>query len=168
MFLRPRELTVKNETKYIRPLVFTFSPLYLAFWCFLLCFFMGFSRFQILISEPQSIWRKLLVLSWLYNWVCQSVSGLEKSWMILHFEEKFVKLWILVFPPKQLGHQNWEASVVSPKVLWEVARFFSSVYHLMGGKIQIFTIFSWKCNTFLNLRHLYVFNMVKIRKMNMM
>ena len=27
---------------------------------------MWFTKFQILISEPQSIWRKLLVLSWLY------------------------------------------------------------------------------------------------------
>ena len=27
---------------------------------------MWFARFQILICEPQSIWRKLLVLSWLY------------------------------------------------------------------------------------------------------
>ena len=34
--------------------------------CFLFCFFMWFARFQILISEPQSIWRKLLVMSWLY------------------------------------------------------------------------------------------------------
>ena len=31
--------------------------------------FMWFARFQILICELQSIWRKLLVLSWLYsNW----------------------------------------------------------------------------------------------------
>ena len=51
----------KNETKNIRLLIFNFSP----FWCFL--FFMGFVRFQILISEPQSIWRKHLVLIWLYQ-----------------------------------------------------------------------------------------------------
>ena len=29
-------------------------------------FFMWFARFQVLICEPQSIWRKLLLLSWLY------------------------------------------------------------------------------------------------------
>ena len=29
---------------------------------------MWFARFQILIGEPQSIWRKLLVLSWLYQY----------------------------------------------------------------------------------------------------
>ena len=57
----------KNETKNIRPLVFSFSPIDLAFWCFLFCFFMWFARFQILINEPQSIWSKLLVLSWLYQ-----------------------------------------------------------------------------------------------------
>ena len=34
---------------------------------FVLSFFMWFARFQILICEPQSIWRKLLVLSWLYT-----------------------------------------------------------------------------------------------------
>ena len=38
----------------------------LMFWCFLFCFFMWFAPFQILIIEPQSIWHKLLVLSWLY------------------------------------------------------------------------------------------------------
>ena len=32
---------------------------------FILVFFMWFERFQILVCEPQSIWRKLLVLSWL-------------------------------------------------------------------------------------------------------
>ena len=37
------------------------------FWWFLFCFFVWFARFQILICEPQSIWRKVLVLSWLYN-----------------------------------------------------------------------------------------------------
>ena len=35
---------------------------------FMFCFFMWFARFQIIISEPQSIWCKLLVLSWLYHW----------------------------------------------------------------------------------------------------
>ena len=60
------QMTWKNETKNIRLLVFSFSSIDLAFWCFLFCFFMWFARFQILICEPQSIWRKLLVLSWLY------------------------------------------------------------------------------------------------------
>ena len=35
-------------------------------WCSLFHFFMWFARFQILVCEPQCIWRKLLVLSWLY------------------------------------------------------------------------------------------------------
>ena len=30
------------------------------------CFLVWFARFQILICEPQSIWRELLLLSWLY------------------------------------------------------------------------------------------------------
>ena len=32
----------------------------------LFCFFVRFARFQILICKPQSIWSKLLILSWLY------------------------------------------------------------------------------------------------------
>ena len=46
--------------------------------------------------------------------------------------------------------------------IWELDRVFSAACHLgqMGGKIQIFTISSWKCKidkyTFLNLWHLYV------------
>ena len=57
---------VKKLNKNIRLLVFSFSAINLAFWCFLFCFFMWFARFQSLICEPQTIWRKLLVLSWLY------------------------------------------------------------------------------------------------------
>ena len=63
-----------NETKNIRLLVFSFSSINLAFWCFLFCFFMWFARFQILICEPQSIWSKLLVLSWLYKNEVREVS----------------------------------------------------------------------------------------------
>ena len=36
-------------------------------WCSFFIFFMWFVWFQILICEPQSIFRKLLVLSWLYK-----------------------------------------------------------------------------------------------------
>ena len=60
------QITWKNETKNIRLLVFSFSIITLVFWCFLFHFFMWFGRFQILICEPESIWRKFLVLSWLY------------------------------------------------------------------------------------------------------
>ena len=51
------------KQKNIRLLVFSF-PSINTFWCFLFCFFMWFARFQ---SEPKSIWRKLLVLSWLWK-----------------------------------------------------------------------------------------------------
>ena len=46
--------------------IFSFSSIDLVFWSFLFCFFVWFARFQILICEPQSIWHKFLVLSWLY------------------------------------------------------------------------------------------------------
>ena len=52
----------KNETKNIRLLVFSLSSINFG----VFCFFMWFARFQILICELQSIWHKLLVLSWLY------------------------------------------------------------------------------------------------------
>ena len=61
------QITWKKWEKNIRPLVFSFLPIDLACWCFLFYFFMRFARFQILISQQQSIWRKLLVLSWLYR-----------------------------------------------------------------------------------------------------
>ena len=54
---------MKKIKKELRTLSF---QLYLVFWCLLSCFFMWFARFQILICESQSIWRKLLVVSWLY------------------------------------------------------------------------------------------------------
>ena len=31
---------------------------------------------------------------------------------------------------KQLDHPNWEVSVVSPKVFWEVVTFFSAIWYL--------------------------------------
>ena len=60
------QITWKNETKNIRLLVFSFSSINLALLCFVFsCFVL---RFQILICEPRGIWRKLLLLSWLYMW----------------------------------------------------------------------------------------------------
>ena len=56
------QITWKKWIKEYQTLaVVSFSPLGLAFW-----FFLWFARFQILISEPHSIFRKLLALSWLY------------------------------------------------------------------------------------------------------
>ena len=43
-----------------------FLSINLAFWFVMFCFFMWFARLKILICEPKSIWRKLLVLSLLY------------------------------------------------------------------------------------------------------
>ena len=54
-----------KRTKNMRLLVFSFSPMDLVFWCFIFCLFKWLAQFQILIGEPQSIWQKLLVLSWL-------------------------------------------------------------------------------------------------------
>ena len=59
------QITWKEWNKEHQTLSFWFLFINLAFWCFLFCFFMRFARFQILICEPQSIWCKLLVQSWL-------------------------------------------------------------------------------------------------------
>ena len=74
----------KNETKNIRLLVFSFSPIDLSFWCILFCFVMWIARFQILISEPQSIWRKLLVLSWLY--IHTDISSIITNFIYFYFQ----------------------------------------------------------------------------------
>ena len=76
----------QSETKNIRLLLFSFSPIGLAFWCVLFCFFMWIARFQILISEPQSIWRKLLVLSWLYIHTYSPISSIITNFIYFYFQ----------------------------------------------------------------------------------
>ena len=59
------QITWKKLNKEHQTLSFQFFTNKFSILMFLFCFFMWFARFQILLSEPQSIWRKLLVLSWL-------------------------------------------------------------------------------------------------------
>ena len=62
------QITWKKWNKEHQTLNFQFfETIFSILMLFLFCFFMWFSRFQILISEPQIIWRNLLVLSWLYQ-----------------------------------------------------------------------------------------------------
>ena len=60
-----------------------FSPIDLAFWCF--WFSMWCAKFQILISEQQRIWRKLLVLSWLYESLCKKM-----IWVTFAYPNHFI------------------------------------------------------------------------------
>ena len=53
---------MKKQNKKIKMLDLLIKNWTLRVWLF----FISFARFQILICELQSIWRKLLVLSWLY------------------------------------------------------------------------------------------------------
>ena len=87
----------KNETKNIKLWAFSFSSINLAFWFVMLCFFMCFARFQILICELQSIWSKLLALSLLY------VKKLTDS----DFQGGFLWRW----------DKNW-------KNFWDLSTFF--------------------------------------------
>ena len=80
----------KNETKNIKLIVFIFLSS-LTFWCFLLYFFMWFAGFQILICEPQSNWRKLLVLSWLYSALVHYFVFISS---FLEVKNVYNKLWI--------------------------------------------------------------------------
>ena len=61
------QTTWKNKTKNIKMLDLLIKNWKLRAWCSLFHFFHVILRFQILIREPQRIWRKLLVLSWLYD-----------------------------------------------------------------------------------------------------
>ena len=78
-----------HEKKNNRLLVFSFLSINLAFGSFLFCFFIWFARFQILIFEPQSIWCKLLVLSWL--------------WKIRQLEWVLITKFCHRFPPHPIG-----------------------------------------------------------------
>ena len=66
--------------------------------------------------------------------------------IILWSFEEVVKVWIFVFPTKQVSHHNWEARVICPQVFWKV-----EVCHFrwMGMKIKLLPY------TLLILRHLY-------------
>ena len=114
----------KNETKDLRPLVFSFLSIDLAFWCFLFWFFMWFARFQILISEPQSTWRKLLVLSWLY---VKSLFAPWCFWLLLIIEmqtelsEYFV--YFLKNSPSFTNLNSWK---------------FSSSWNSWKSKLEVF------------------------------
>jgi hypothetical protein len=55
----------KNKTKNIKMLNLLMKKWKLRVWCSVFHFFMWFARFQISICEPQTIWCKLLALSWL-------------------------------------------------------------------------------------------------------
>ena len=58
---------MKKQYKNIKMIDLLMESCNLRVWCSLFYFFMWFARFQILICELQSIWRKLLALSWLYK-----------------------------------------------------------------------------------------------------
>ena len=46
------------------------------------CLFMWFARLQILTSEPQSIWRKLLVLNWSFH-LCEKLLWFDDIFSLL-------------------------------------------------------------------------------------
>ena len=66
--LKSCKITWKNKTKNIRLLVFNFSWIDLVLWSFFFSFYevcnISNSNMQ---GEPQSIWHKFLLLSWLYK-----------------------------------------------------------------------------------------------------
>jgi len=119
---------------------------------FFVSIFMWFARFQILICEPQSIWHKLLVLSWLYA-VCFNLLKTDfvlKQPILLVFQNKqtkfrekknweFVVLGLVVWSDEQhtCSHMYWKLK----KTLWSLY-FISYIYY--NSKTQIFwKLISW-------------------------
>ena len=95
----------KKKTKNIKMLDLLMKNLKLRIWCSLFHFFvMWFSRFQILVCEPQSIWRKVLVLSWLYlhilwdfEYISQDLIALFLHWLAVFASPDFVLSKCLCF-----------------------------------------------------------------------
>ena len=103
----------KIKTKNISLLFFSFSSINLLFWCFLFYFIMWFARFQILICELQSIWRKLLVLSWLYPFF---VKGRE---IFKCFNDAFAQKYIFnITCPGKTPLKKVLPGPVLPDMLW--------------------------------------------------
>ena len=107
-------------------LVFSFSPIDLAFDGF---FFMSFARFQILISEPQSIWRKLLVLSWLYK------PAAQKSWFLKNHLLRTSKVKIMKWNVLLLDTQS-SYILRSPQNFAQSSPYFC-LYILTVGKSKV-------------------------------
>ena len=95
------QTTWKNKAKNIKMLNLLVKNWKLRVWCSL---FLWFDMFQILLCKPKSIWRKLLVLSWL--WLLFFSSRVNQSWF-LNLKKMFmlsfwratnqlflVKLWV--------------------------------------------------------------------------
>ena len=111
------QTTWKNKTKSIKMLDLLMKNWKLRVWCFLFHFFMRFAWFQILICEPQSIWRKLLALSWLYF-----VNGLGYS--NFHF-----KFWFKIKPLNLCLHLFTYISEKKYVLTWNTENQYS-LYHL--------------------------------------
>ena len=135
----------KNETKNIRPLVFSFSPIDFAFWCFLLCFFKRFARFQTLICEPQIIWGKFLVLIWLYQkpTLIETNTAVQHIWfgrhhnMLMLFWHSIKLFWIVCYSATWLIKYVWWQMLPSPFWSVDTHKFISSPsvvrYYLHNG-----------------------------------
>ena len=86
--------------------------------CFLFCFFIWFTRFQILICEPRSIWRKLLVLSLLY-------------WFLKNFRGSWVQWWRSSIPYLSYRRQLYPSITKCTKRNYEQSRHSHAGRH--GG-----------------------------------
>ena len=101
------------------------------FWCFLWVFFMWYARFKILICEPQSIWRKLFVLSWLYNTVFSTkFNGTDFIARVLQYcNNTIVLLFLWLTKPTATIQCGWNIFSLS---------LFSFGFNL-GGSVHGFT-----------------------------
>ena len=95
------QITWKKWNKEHQTLSFQFFINKSSILMFFVLFFMWFARFQILICEPQSIWRKILVLSWLY----------------------FYKMKVSMFS-QTLAETSWLIWCLQIKINWEISSHF--------------------------------------------
>ena len=100
-------------------------------WCsFFFIFFIWFARFQILICEPQSIFRKLLVLSWLYK-----------------KQHYYIKIQSKLLPEKSGRCGSWKRSDNFEKTFW-----YSQIFTKTNKQIRFSSKNEFVCSFFGRIR----------------
>ena len=104
-----------NETKDIKMLNLLVKNWKLSVCCSLFHFFMWFARFNILICEPQSIWCKLLVLSWLYteNLFRTDQNKRQVSWKSFCRFKIRENMWWTLYRKRKLSTAVWQIQSLS-------------------------------------------------------
>ena len=109
------QITWKRWNKKHQTLSFQFFTNRFGILMFFVCFFMWFARFQILISEPKSIWRKLLVLRWLYSGIVNQRTYYTK---VLQHRTRLDRTKNIFWAGKRICHYTFKKALAS---LWHIS-----------------------------------------------